>query len=182
MVIPFIPFRKSRWEKPPEEEIMVQRKMLRIVLFAGFVSILGVLPAAAQNKDLHHRYNLTGESIGLVGYDPVSYFIEGGGRPQKGLFKLSFESDGVTYRFATQENLDRFKAAPSKYLPQYGGWCSYGVAVNGRFEVDPESFVIRDGKLYLFHRDPSFSSREVWLKDPESMLQKAEANWPKLSN
>ena len=160
---------------------MVHRNILAIVLFAGFASILGVLPATAQNKDLHHLYDLTGESVGLVGYDPVAYFPDGGGHPQKGLFKLSFEFDGVTYRFATQENLDRFKAAPSKYLPQYGGWCSFGAAVNGRFDVDPESFVIREGKLYLFHRDPGFSGREEWLKDPEAMLQKSEANWPSLS-
>ena len=160
---------------------MVHRNILRIFLFVGFASILGVLPAAAQNRDLHHLYDLTGESVGLVGYDPVAYFPEGGGHPQKGLFKLSFDFDGVTYRFATQENLDRFKAAPSKYLPQYGGWCSFGAAVNGRFDVDPESFIIREGKLYLFHRDPGFSGREAWLKDPEAMLKKSEANWPSLS-
>jgi hypothetical protein len=161
---------------------MVHRDLPRILVLAVFVSILGVLPAAAQSTDLHHRYNLTGESVGLVGYDPVAYFPEGGGRPLKGLFKLSFAFDGVTYRFATQENMDRFKTAPSKYLPQYGGWCSFGTAVNGRFEVDPESFVIRDGKLYLFHRDPGFSGREEWLKDPVGMLKKSDANWPSLSN
>jgi YHS domain-containing protein len=161
---------------------MVQRRLLGIVLFAGFISVLGVLPASAQNKDLHHRYDLTGESIGLVGYDPVAYFPEGGGHPQKGLYKLSFEFDGVTYRFATQKNLDRFKAAPSNYLPQYGGWCAFGAAFNVRGDADPESFVIRDGKLYVFYRDPGGANRDAWLKDPVSYLQKADANWPTLSN
>lgn len=163
---------------------MLQRRMLGLAVFTGLLFLGGVFSAAAQGAGAApgHKYNLMGESVGLVGYDPVSYFVEGGGRPQKGLFKISFEYDGVTYRFATQENRDRFKAAPTKYLPQYGGWCTWSLgALNKRADVDPECYVVRAGKLYLFYRDPALDTRELWLKDSQSLLQNAEANWPKLS-
>jgi len=156
------------------------RRLFILIAMACILTTASVV-ASAEKITFSHRYDLTGAGIGLVGYDPVAYFPEGGSHPKKGLFNLSFEFDGVTYRFATQENLDRFKAAPSKYLPQYGGWCAYGAALNGRGDADPESFVIRDGKLYLFYRDPGGSNRDLWLKDPESFVKKADANWPGLS-
>jgi YHS domain-containing protein len=163
---------------------MLKRNVLGIAVCTGLLFFGGVFSIVAQSatKAPSYKYNLMGESIGLVGYDPVSYFIEGGGRPQKGLFKLSFEYDAVTYRFATQENLDRFKAAPARYLPQYGGWCTWALgALNKRFDVDPECYVVRDGKLYLFYRDPGLDTRELWLQESQPLLKKAEANWLKLS-
>ncbi len=158
---------------------MSQRRDIAVALFAGLLCFGAALSVAASPQT-SARYCLTGQAIGVAGYDPVAYFPEGGGSPQKGLFKFASMFDGVTYRFATQENLDRFKATPTKYLPQYGGWCSYGVANNMLFEPDPQNFVISDGKLYLFYRDPGMSTREPWLKDEQSLKTKAEKNWPGL--
>jgi YHS domain-containing protein len=167
-----------------KEESMFYRNLAGFVLCAGLLLLGGnsSLAAQAPGDVRNHHYDLTGESIGLVGYDPVSYFVEGGGHPQKGLFKLSFVYDGVTYRFATQANLDLFKTAPTRFLPQFGGWCTWALgALNQRFDIDPECYVVQDGKLYLFYRDPGLDTRELWLKDSQSLLQKAQANWPDLS-
>lgn len=128
-----------------------------------------------------HSYNLLGERVGVAGYDPVSYFLEGGGRPRKGLIAISLEHDGVTYRFTSQEHLALFKKDPKKYLPAYGGWCAWAVGELGkRVDVDPESFEIRDGKLYLFYRDPGLDTRSLWLKGTADLITKANANWPSL--
>jgi hypothetical protein len=35
---------------------------------------------------------------------------------------------GVTYRFASAANRAAFLAEPGTYLPQYGGYCAYGMA------------------------------------------------------
>jgi YHS domain-containing protein len=48
------------------------------------------------------------EGIGLKGYDPAAYFVNG--RPTKGAEQYSFAWKGATYRFASEENLNRFKA------------------------------------------------------------------------
>jgi hypothetical protein len=152
---------------------------------AALVAALAALPAMAapiSPAAPSHRYDLLGESIGLSGYDPVSYFPEGGGRPEKGLISISQQHDGVTYRFSSKEHLALFDKQPEKYLPAYGGWCAWAVAELGqRVDVDPESFQIRDAKLYLFYRDPALDTRSLWLKDVETMISKGNAHWPDVS-
>ncbi len=129
-----------------------------------------------------HRYNLLGEGVGLEGYDPVSYFPEGDGRPQKGLIGIAAEHDGVTYRFASEEHRALFQKNPDKYLPAYGGWCAWAVGELGkRVDVDPQSFELRDGRLYVFYRDPKLDTRALWVKKPGELIQKADAKWPSLS-
>jgi hypothetical protein len=133
-------------------------------------------------RGLPPAHNLLGESVGLVGYDPVSYFPEGGGRPAKGLISISVEHEGVTYRFATETHKATFLKNPAKYLPAFGGWCTWAVGALGqRVDVDPESFVVRNGRLLVFYRDPVLDTRAKFLEDPDVLLAKAEANWPALA-
>ena len=151
------------------------------LLILGTLAAMGSARAAGPDAPLHHRFNLLGESVGAAAYDPVSYFPEGGGKPQKGLISVSLEQDGVTYRFASEENKARFQKNPARFVPQYGGWCAWAVAeINKRVEVDPESYAIKDGKLYLFFKDAKLDTRAMWAPKSADMIQKAEANWPAL--
>ncbi len=168
----------------------MKRKALAVgaaVLGSVVAGMVLAIPAAAGSDHMAqsvsgHRYNVLGESVGLVGYDPVSYFPEGGGKPRRGLISISQEHDGVTYRFASEEHLARFKKDPEKYLPAYGGWCAWAAGELGkRVDVDPESFEVRDGRLYLFYRDPALDTRALWVKKPADLIAKANANWPALA-
>lgn len=155
--------------------------LVLLALCTGAVRAEQSEPAAKSAPG--HKYNLLGESVGLVGYDPVSYFQEGGGRPQKGLINLSLQHDGVTYRFASQENLDRFKKNPEKYLPAYGGWCAWAIAeINKRVDVDPESFEIRGGRLYVFYRDAKLDTRSMWSPKADDMIARGNTNYSALSH
>ncbi|MGE5238045.1 MAG: YHS domain-containing (seleno)protein [Chloroflexota bacterium] len=124
-----------------------------------------------------HSAEVNTDATGFVirGYDPVAYFAEG--RPVPGRSDLSVEYKGGTYLFATAANRDTFKANPEKYLPQYGGYCAYGVAVGKKFDIDPSSWRIVDGKLY-FNLNPVIL--EKWSADTKGYLGKSEANWPKI--
>jgi hypothetical protein len=161
-------------------------KMTMRVRTVGALLVLamvgGGLPRVATAEASHRSYNLLGESVGLVGYDPVSYFPEGGGKPAKGLISISTEVDGVTYRFATEAHKATFLKSPAKYLPAFGGWCTWAVAELGqRVDVDPESYVVKNGRLLVFYRDPVLDTRAKFLENPDAMLKKAEANWPALA-
>jgi YHS domain-containing protein len=150
--------------------------VLTLFLLAGSVLY------AASSLPLNERYNLSGESIGISGYDPVAYFPEGGGKPIKGSIKISSQYEGVTYRFVSQQHKDIFDASPQKYVPLFGGWCAWAVgALAKRVDVDPLSFELRDGKLYLFYRDTDLDTRALWLKDSSNLIAKANANWKMLS-
>ncbi len=126
-------------------------------------------------------YNLPKSHLAIEGYDPVSYFPEGGGKPMKGLELFQAEHGGVTYRFASKENMAAFQADPAKYEPAYGGWCAYAMAKGKKVEVDPKSFTLTGGRLNLFYKGLFSDTRSDWLKDDAALKKNADESWKKIS-
>ena len=113
------------------------------------------------------------------GYDVVAYFYN---KALKGIKKYTVSYDGVNFRFSTNENLEKFKKTPKKYIPQYGGYCAYAIALKGKkVSIDPKTFEIRDGKLYLFYNSWGTNTLKLWLKEnPEKLQKQADKNWEKI--
>lgn len=95
------------------------------------------------------KYNLS-SGVGLKGYDPVSYFPEGGGAPLKGSTSSRLIHSGVTYLFANQSNLEMFTKNPEKYEPTYGGWCAYAMASGSQVDINPVLFTIYGNRAHFF--------------------------------
>ncbi len=128
---------------------------------------------AAQRQK---NFNLD-NGLAITGYDPVSYFK---GKPQEGDKQYSFTWNGVTYHFASQQNLDAFRQHPANYEPQYGGWCAYAMGAKGaKVEVDPETYKIVGGKLYLFYNKYFNNTLKSWNKDEAHLRTNADHNWTK---
>lgn len=110
------------------------------------------------------------------GYDVVSYFSN---VAKKGDEKYSTTFQGVKYKFSSKKNLDIFKSDPIQYIPQYGGFCAYAVAVkNEKVGVNPKTFQVVDGKLYLFYNSWGVNTLDKWNEeDPKDLMLKAESNW-----
>src|SRR6266478_1287535 len=102
----------------------------------------------------------TQDGVGLKGYDPVAYFLSG--QPNKGSEQYSTIRKGVTYRFASAENLSRFTVDPERYLPRYGGYCAYAMAHDRIADIDPARWAILDGKLYL---NNGYLAQSLWSLD-----------------
>jgi len=119
------------------------------------------------------------EGVALHGYDPVSYFERPA--PLLGKPALTAEFAGAIYRFATPRNRTRFLANPDVYVPQYGGFCAIAVSEGHRYPVDPLSYLIAAGKLYLFYRGELAGSgsdrKQRWQADPEGRRARADAFW-----
>jgi YHS domain-containing protein len=113
------------------------------------------------------------QGIGPKGYDPVAYFING--VPTKGSDQYSLAWKGVTYRFASAENLEMFKADPDKYLPQYGGYCEYAMSFNRIADIDPSRWAIVNGKLCL---NNGFVAEKLWSLNKNGNIVSADRNWP----
>jgi hypothetical protein len=86
--------------------------------------------------------------LAIKGYDPVAYFTLGKATP--GLSELEHEWDEYRYRFSLPEHRELFKAAPERYAPQFTNFCAMALALGRLVEADPESWLISDGKLYIF--------------------------------
>ncbi len=108
------------------------------------------LTAQAASADRNvAEYNLQG-TIGLKGYDPVSYWQEGGSRPQKGNTAISFDYEGVRYLFSSEANKDLFQLMPEKYEPTYGGWCAWAMAHGSNVDINPEIYTIAGNRIHFF--------------------------------
>jgi YHS domain-containing protein len=137
------------------------------------VIALTLLTASVNAQSIDYN---TKKGYAAEGYDVVSYFSN---EAKEGLKQFSTKYDGVKYKFSSEENLNTFKSKPEKYLPQYGGYCAYAIALKSKkVSVNPKTFEIRDGKLYLFYNSWGTNTLELWKKENVKGLQeKADYNW-----
>lgn len=156
---------------------MRRRHLIARIAAAGAAGLIAPLARAAEPpvNTLKNSFFATRTDTAINGYDTVAYFTAG--KPVKGLDSLSVDWMGAKWKFATQANLDLFKANPEKYAPQYGGYCAYGVAQDSLVKVEPEQFTVRNGKLYLNY-DAEVQAK--WKKDPDGFIRAADAKFPAL--
>ena len=131
------------------------------------------LATSAANAATDVTHGITG----VGGYDLVSYHINK--QPLRGNGYNVSVHDGVSYLFATKENKETFDANPDKYLPAYGGYCAYGVAVGKKFYSDPEVWRVVDGRLYL-NLDTDIQKK--WVKDIPGYIKTADKNWSNIKD
>lgn len=144
-------------------------------LFSVLVLIMATATVAAQEPLRKKHYNLE-NGLAIEGYDPVAYFTKG--KAVKGKKELAVYDQGATYYFSSADNKELFKSNPAKYEPEYGGWCAYAMGAKGeKVEVDPETFKISNGKLYLFYNKFFNNTLKDWNKDENNLRTKATANW-----
>lgn len=144
------------------------RRLITLLLVATTIT------GYAQTKHL----NLDKKKLALQGYDPVSYFE---GVPEKGKKEWFTTVLGARYRFSNEKRKEQFIEDPKKYLPQYGGWCAYAMGTSGdKVKVDPKSFEVNDGKLYLFFNEPGTNTLKTWNEEgPAPLIKKGDKNWSK---
>jgi YHS domain-containing protein len=138
------------------------------------LAILGFGLSAQTNVRVKH-FNIE-NGIAIKGYDPTAYFTQN--KAVKGTKQFAATVEGATYYFASAANKDLFVKDPKKYEPQYGGWCAYAMgATNEKVEIDPETFKIVGGKLYLFYHSWVNNTLTKWNKEEGTLKPKADANW-----
>lgn len=148
-----------------------------LILFVVLSSTISFAQSAAKRVK---EYNLENK-VALQGYDPVAYFTQK--KAVKGKTTLAASFEGVTYYFSSQANKEAFTKNPTSYEPQYGGWCAYAMGANAeKVEINPETFKIVDGKLYVFYNAYFNNTLKSWNKDEVSLKKKADTNWKKFIN
>ena len=126
--------------------------------------------------------NIDNSNIALQGYSPVSYLDLG--LAQRGNKTFKSEHNKVIYYFTSAEQKSTFDKNPSKYMPQYGGFCAFGTYAGAKFRVDPTKFIVEDGKYYLYLNNVELDAKQLWLAENNHSKLKsvADKNWEKLSN
>lgn len=141
------------------------------------ITLIGVVSAASaafavDEYNVSTGTTLSGLGVALRGDDAV--VLATGLDVTPGLAKFTHEHDGVAYYFSSEETMKLFAADPERYMPQYGGFCAYGVAIGKKLDANPHLADIVDGKLYLFLNTAAFGK---YKEDKAGTLAKAEKNW-----
>jgi len=151
--------------------------MKKILYF--LVALLAATTLTGQTATKRAKeFNLENK-IAIQGYDPVAYFTQK--KAVKGKKEITASYEGVTYLFSSQANKETFVKTPTNYEPQYGGWCAYAMGSSGeKVDVDPETFKIVNGKLFLFYNAYFNNTLKSWNKDEANLNKKADVNWKKI--
>lgn len=142
------------------------------IVFFLFLLVASSFASASETPGL----NLNEDGFVLHGYDPLSYFD---GQPALGEDSITASHGGMSFKFSSEENKDRFMSSPEKYIPAFGGFCAFGVRMGSKFDIDPEVYEIRDGRLYvLLNR----STEDMWLEDFSRNIEIANRLWPSIKD
>jgi len=148
------------------------KKIIFLILIIGIGIASAVWFATTEGAGVK-PVNTAENDLAVRGFDTVALFTEGElteGRPE-----FSHQWKGADWRFSSMENLEKFKTAPEKYAPQFGGYCSYAVSHGYTADGDPATWKIVEGKLYLNYNQ---KAKELWEKEQEKFIRDGERNWP----
>lgn len=145
---------------------------LALLLILVSSSIGQTTPLRTKNFNLENK-------LAIQGYDPVAYFNQNSA--VKGSKENATYYMGATYYFSSAENKEEFKKDPARYEPQYGGWCAYAMGAKGeKVEIDPKTFKVANGKLYLFYNKYFNNTLPKWNNDENNLKKNADVNWEKI--
>lgn len=149
--------------------------MSRKITFSiiAVAAALAFSPAmAADEVNVVPGLTAAGAPLGLHGADPVALLDHG--QNVEGVAAQTALHDGVAYYFVSETNRKAFEANPTRYIVQNGGFCTFGVSVNKKFDGDPNFAAVVDDKLYVFLSEDIY---QAFLKDKAGTISKAAENW-----
>ena len=151
------------------------KKLTTLIAATALASgIVTITPAwAIDEYNVSKGTTVDGQGVAFRGNDLIAMSKGLGVVP--GAAEFTKVHDGVAYYFASAEAAEEFAANPEKYMPQYGGYCTLGVALGKKLDGSPRFADIVDGKLYVFLNAAVF---EAYKQDKTGILAKAAKAWP----
>lgn len=147
-------------------------KILKYSIKTLLLVILFGISSAHSEEQVYTGY-FNNKAAG--GYDVVAYFSEQ--KPIEGDSDFTLEYKGADWYFSNQDNLDKFKADPEYFAPQYGGYCAWAMARNKTAPGNPPFWTIYKDKLFLNYDQ---SVVDTWRANKDEFIKQADLNWSKL--
>jgi YHS domain-containing protein len=120
------------------------------------------------------RMSVDKNGVILKGYDPVGYFTRH--QAVQGNPAIQSKFNGAIYHFASAANKAAFDKNPSKYAPQYGGFCASHLSKGkgALADGDPTVFSVYKGKLYVC---ADADGMKDFRSDMDKNIRNADQNW-----
>ena len=148
---------------------MTIHRRLLIALTLMPIAVVGL----AARAGIQPAVNVSRGGLALRGHDAVAYHSLGRATPGSAQFEHRW--NGAVWRFAGAANRDLFAKEPSRYAPEFGGYCAYAVSRGYTADGDPNAWRIVDGRLYL-----NYSKRvqRLWEEDIPGNIASGRRHWP----
>lgn len=147
------------------------------ILTVAFAITFSASALAVDEYNVSKGVTTAGAPLGLHGVDAVA--LTSIHDVAEGSAAHTVVVDGTAYYFASEQNARTFERDPDQYLPQYGGYCAFAVALGKKFDGDPRYADIVNGKLYLFVNEEIFHK---YKEDARRILRKADRTWPSIEH
>lgn len=134
------------------------------------------LSMAVDEVNVAPGLTAVGSPLGLHGSDPTLLFD---GKNHKGSATFTASHKNTAYYFSDAQGMKKFNLNPTHYIPQNGGFCTFGVSVGKKFDGNPKYASIVDDKLYVFLNKDIYN---LFLKDKAGTIKKAKSNWTKIEH
>ena len=108
----------------------------------------------------------------LAGRDPVAY--QQRMKAMMGNREVRHTYAGRVFFFVNDAMREEFIDDPTRYLPQYEGYCAEGMARGKRYPADPAVFAVYDDKTYLFFDE---EAQLKFMMSYPDFIRKADAAW-----
>jgi YHS domain-containing protein len=138
-----------------------------------FLALLAAMPALPTPGFAYTHEVYAPGGVALGGIDPVGYFASQAAVQGTRDHRLMWR--GTTWMFGTGENMARFERNPTRFAPQFGGYCTMAMASGRLSTTDPNAWLIYDGRLYLTE---SMAALAALRASPEPYIAKALQYWP----
>lgn len=156
---------------------LTRRTLLAPAVLALTLSLAGCGAMMAQNpsgdyKPVNAVPDNPEASLLLKGADVTAYFTEG--RYVQGSAAFRSSHLGVDFRFASAQSKALFDQNPTRYLPEFGGYCANGLVYAIPWGGDADTWAMIDGKLYIFGGQ---SSKDAFMLDVKANMALANGYW-----
>jgi YHS domain-containing protein len=132
----------------------------------------GMVVLAEKTAKGKTKVNVDANGVILKGYDPVAYFT--GHQAIKGNPSIRTSYGGAVYYFSSVADKAAFDKNPSRYVPQYGGFCANTMSKGGMKDSDPNVFSVYKGKLYVCSAPEALKE---FSRNIEENIRQADDNW-----
>ncbi len=166
-------YKRSHYQKKNVDGDRTFSNMMFMKILAGYLFTLIALSTPTFADRINKSFF---SGVAVEGTDVVAYFTQN--RAVAGKAEFSHMWKGAKWLFSSAANRDLFAKSPEKYEPQYGGFWAYAVGNNYTAGIDPQSWAIINGKLYLNY-DPDIKKK--WDGNRDTFIKQGDKNWPALS-
>ncbi len=153
------------------------RRIAGIAGIAAMTALVGCAAINAQNpsgaiKPVNAHVIEGTSTVMLKGHDVVSYFTNN--KHALGSAQFASVYEGVNFYFASAEHKTLFDKEPTKYIPEYGGYCADGIVYGIPWGGDADTWTLREGKLYIFGGQ---GSKDAFELDSPANFVLADKYW-----